>query len=239
MRAGKSLLRRLAARLPVSPRTLGILRHELRAAQAAVFNALSPSWHLKTWHLRRQRGLSVNLGSGGRGLAGWINADIRWHRDTDLRLDIRRRLPFATGSVRRLFAEHTIEHLDFRHDIPRVFAEFYRILEPGGTLRIIVPDGGRFLHAYASNGREAWIALGWDPSALPDDIHTPMHVINHIFHQDGEHLFAYDFETLDFALKRAGFATVVRQAFRVSRDPALAIDRENHRPYSLYVEAVR
>ena len=66
-----------------------------------------------------------------------------------------------------------------------------------------------------------------------------MHVINHVFHQGGEHLFAYDFETLAWALQQAGFSTVNQMSYRTSRDPKLAIDQDNHAPYSLYVEAVK
>ena len=87
--------------------------------------------------------------------------------------------------------------------------------------------------------KDLWRKLGWNVDRLPDDIYTPMHVINHIFHQGGEHLFAYDFETLKWALNRAGFPTVLRQSFGTSIDSELAIDRENHRPYSLYVDAVK
>ncbi len=235
----RSLGRILIPMLPVNRRTFDILRHELRAARAALMNRISPAYHFKRRRLRRQKGLSVNIGSGGKGRKGWINVDVEWHKDTDFRLDIRRRLPFATGSVKRILAEHVVEHVDFRHDVPPIFAEFHRILEPGGTARVIVPDAERFLRAYASGNSEDWRALGWNPAALPEDIHTPMHIVNHIFHQSGEHLFAYDFATLEFAFKRAGFETVLRQAFRGSRDPELAIDQENHRPYSLYVEAVR
>jgi predicted SAM-dependent methyltransferase len=228
----------LIPRLPVNRRTFDILRHELRAMRATVINSLNPGYYARVRRLRRQTGLSVNLGSGGKGQDGWVNIDICWHKDTTLRLDVRRRLPFATGSVRRLLAEHVVEHMDFKHDIPLVFAEFRRILEPHGTVRIIVPDAGRYLQAYASGDEKEWRSLGWDLNALPDDLVTPMHLINHVFHQGGEHLFGYDYATLEYALRNAGFQTVIKQQFGVSRDPLLAIDQANHRPYSLYVEAV-
>ena len=147
--------------------------------------------------------------------------------------------PSLADSARRIFAEHIVEHLDFREDIPRVFQEFYRILAPHGVLRIIVPDAERFLEAYVRKHKCLWRKLGWDIDRLPDDIYTPLHVINHIFHQGGEHLFAYDFETLKWALHQSGFPTVLRQSFGTSIDPELAIDQEIHRPYSLYVDAVK
>jgi hypothetical protein len=81
--------------------------------------------------------------------------------------------------------------------------------------------------------------LGWKLDELPADIHTPIHIVNHVFHQGGEHFFGWDFETMDWALRQAGFGIVVRRGFRVSSDPALAIDQANHAPYSLYAEAVK
>ena len=225
--------------LPVNRRTFDILRHEAQAWQTRVANTFSPAHQSVIRRLRRQRGLSLNIGSGGRGLPDWVNVELRRHRDTTLCLDIRRALPLANGSVRRILAEHVIEHVDFRSDLPAMLVEFYRVLEPGGRLRIVVPDGERFLMAYASRDAAMWRELGWDESHLPEDIFTPMHVVNHIFHQGGEHLFAYDFETLALVLRKAGFSMVKRQTFRISDDPELAIDQENHAPYSLYVEGMK
>ena len=185
------------------------------------------------------KGLSVNFGSGGRGYANWINTDIGSHADTYFRIDIRRPLPFAARSVKRVFAEHVLEHIDFRHDVPKFLSNVHKILEPNGVLRIIVPDGELFLEAYVMKDKNKWMKLGWDLNRMPQDIYTPMHIVNHVFHQEGEHHFAYDFETLKYALERAGFQKVLKQKFKVSLDRELAIDQENHRPYSLYVEAIK
>jgi predicted SAM-dependent methyltransferase len=230
----------LIPRLPVNRRTLNILRFEAGCLWQRLVNALNPAYHAKVHALQSKRDLSVNLGSGGRGLPGWINIDARTgHADQTIAFDVRRRLPFADGSVTRLFAEHVIEHLDFRGDIPGVLSEFHRILRPGGVARIIVPDAERFLKAYAQRSRDGFAALGWDLDQLPHDIYTPMHIVNHTFHQGGEHQFGWDFETLQWALRQAGFAEIERKAYQVSRDPELAIDQPNHAAYSLYVEATR
>lgn len=223
--------------LPFSRRTFDILRHELQSWRTRTANALNPAYHWRVAKLKRQRGLSINLGSGGRGLPGWINVELVQMRDTVLCLDIRRPLPLADCSASRIFAEHVVEHVDFRNDIPLIFRDWWRVLEVGGIARVVVPDAARFVAAYVAADRDLWRSLGWDPLDLPSDIHTPMHVINHIFHQGGEHFFAYDFETLAWALKQAGFADVQEKSYRQSGDPQLAIDQENHAPYSLYVEA--
>lgn len=227
-------------RLPVSRRAFDILRFESGCLIQRIHNQFSPEYHRKIKVLRGASGHSVNFGSGGRGLPGWINIDVRpHHEDQYICLDLRRCLPFSDSSVRRILAEHVIEHLDFRDDIPGVFREFHRILAPGGTVRVIVPDAERYMSAYVHRSRAEFETLGWKLDELPADIHTPIHIVNHVFHQGGEHFFGWDFETMDWALRQAGFGTVSRQSFRVSSDPDLAIDQENHAPYSLYVEAVK
>src|SRR5580704_9071605 len=118
----------LIPRLPVNRRTFDILRFELGCLTQRLYNAVNPRYHAKLRALKTREGVSVNLGSGGKGLNGWINIDARPFRDTYIAYDIRRLLPFSAGQVIRIMAEHVVEHLDFREDIPQVFSEFYRIL---------------------------------------------------------------------------------------------------------------
>lgn len=234
-RIGKHII----PRLPINRRTFDVLRFEVDCLKTRALNILNPSMRAKIRSLRARRELSVNLGSGGTGRPDWINTDARWHADVFMRLDIRSHLPFSDASVRRLLAEHVVEHIDFNHDVPRLFAEIRRVLMPGGVVRIIVPDAERYLRAYTAGNNGQWQALGWDLDHMPDDILTPMHAINHIFHQGGEHLFAYDYETMQLALQRAGFNKVMRQSYGVSVDPELAIDQPKHARYSLYVDAIK
>ena len=225
--------------LPINRRTFDILRYELLALGTRALNVVNPSHREKICELRKRKDLSVNVGSGGKGLPGWVNIELHRHHDTTLQLDIRHPLPLADNSVARILAEHVVEHIDFRQDIPRVLSDWHRILRPDGVLRIIVPDIKRMIEAYVSGDKARWLELGWDLEAMPGDIHTPMHILNHTFNQDSEHLFAYDFETLALVLRRAGFETIERMSYRRSRDPQLAIDQQYHAPYSLYVEAVK
>ncbi|MDI1335066.1 MAG: methyltransferase domain-containing protein [Lacunisphaera sp.] len=227
------------AHLPVSRRTFDLLRFEFRIARQRWLNALLPWRRLKIARLRSLRGVSLNVGSGGRGRADWINLDVSpRHADITCTHDLRRPLPLADGSVRRVFAEHVIEHLDFHDDVPRVLVEFRRVLEPGGAVRIIVPDTERFIAAYGEAGPAPWIRLGFT-GGLPAGMENPIEMLNHVFHQGGEHCFGWDFAAMRTALLKAGFVSVTRQAFGRSVDPALAIDQENHAPYSLYVDAVK
>jgi predicted SAM-dependent methyltransferase len=226
----------IARRLPISPGLLSRLRFEADACVCRARNSLSPAYRAKVRRIRAEKELNLNVGSGGRGLPGWLNTDAIAHpSDQTFSCDIRRRLPMTDGSVARIFAEHVIEHIDFRHELPAVLREFRRVLKPGGWIRIIVPDGRRFAEAYLTNDPMLWSSLGF--KALPADMPTPMAMLNHVFHQGGEHHFAYDFETMAWVLKSEGFADIRQRAFGESSDPILAIDRREHACYSLYVEA--
>jgi SAM-dependent methyltransferase len=156
--------------LPVNRRCFDILRHEMRAWQTWTANFLNPAFRTKVERLRASRGLSVNVGSGGRGLPGWVNIELIRMRNTTFCFDIRRPLPLADASVVRMLAEHVVEHIDFRSNIPAVFQDWHRILQPGGILRIIVPDARRFLQAYVAGEQCKWQELGWDIDKLPSDI---------------------------------------------------------------------
>jgi predicted SAM-dependent methyltransferase len=227
----------IARLLGLNWRTVRRLRFEAAAARARIGNAVSPRYYLRRRNLRGKRGLNVNIGSGGRGFDGWINLDLGGHEDILFPWDIRRGFPFADGQVARLFAEHVIEHIEFREDLPNVLASILRVLQPGGRVRIVVPDCERYLDAYLARDAAKWSALGLPK--LPHDMPTHMAMVNHVFHQEGEHFFGYDFETLAYVLRSAGFAEVRRQAFEVSEDALLCLDRPEHAPYSLYVEAVK
>lgn len=84
---------------------------------------------------------------------------------------------------------------------------------------------------------------GFRELAVPDpfsaDLPTRMDVINHLFHQWGEHRWAYDFETLTLRLRTAWFDGIEQTGYRRSILPALAQDRDVHAPYSLQVDAVK
>lgn len=235
--AKQEIGRLIIPRVPLSQRSFRILRFELNALATRALSSISPQRRMKLQRLRQKRRVNLNLGSGGRGRTGWVNIDVmRHHDDTTFAHDIRKRLPLANGQVARIFAEHVIEHIPFRDGtVKRVMEEFYRVLEPGGMVRVIVPDTERWIEAYATGDVDKWAALGMEE--LPDDMPTRMAMINHVFHQDGEHRFAYDFETLEYVMEEGGFEEVEKMEYGRSEDPELCLDREIHAPYSMYVES--
>jgi predicted SAM-dependent methyltransferase len=47
---------------------------------------------------------------------------------------------FANNSVTEVYASHIIEHLGYQTELEKAIAEIYRVLIPGGTFKISVPD---------------------------------------------------------------------------------------------------
>lgn len=53
--------------------------------------------------------------------------------------DLRDPIPLADGSVSRILTEHFVEHIKLE-EISRLLIECYRLLKPGGHMRIACPD---------------------------------------------------------------------------------------------------
>jgi predicted SAM-dependent methyltransferase len=225
-------------RLPVTRFLFDQLRFEVNAWLTRALNALLPQRRRRLRAIRDGRHLLVNVACGPQVLDAFVNLDLLPAAPDVIAWDCRRRLPLADASATGIRAEQFIEHLETREELPAFLQDCWRALEPGGVLRVIVPDAERYLHAYCRSDLSGFRDLQV-PDPFPADLPTRMDVINHVFHQWHEHRWAYDFETLTHRLNRAGFARVERSSYGVSRCPPLAADRDVHAPYSLYVEAVR
>lgn len=244
---GTMVLRRLKQRLgrfifrhmPITRHLFNHLRWELRAVWVRVNSKFNPWQIYRIKKICSKTGLSVDIACSGTGRQGWVNVDLLAHKNLTLRYDCRRGLPFKDSSVERIRCEHFLEHLDYAQEAPYFLASCFRVLKQGGVLRIIVPDAERFLRAYQSASPADWSALGWDLNNLPEGFKTQMNIINHVFRQQEEHSYAYDFKTLLLLLRQAGFSRVEKSEFGVSLDPMLVFDQPVHRLYSLYVDAVK
>lgn len=204
-------------------------------------NRVSEPFH--AWQARRRTfrnlaalppgGLCVNLGCGPSPLEGWVNVDIARGPRVDVVWDLRRGLPFADGSCAAIFGEHVIEHLS-REDAERLVGECRRALQAGGVLRLSTPDAGRYLRSYAGDGE-----FLRHPS-FPEAVEAPIDRVNQMMREGGQHLWAYDCESLLSLLRRVGFASAVERQFGVSGHPRMQnIDSEARAFESLYVEAFK
>ena len=98
--------------------------------------------------------IRVQLGPGQRNyLDDWINVDANMFTGRcDVWTDISRRLPFRDSSVDAVYSHHVIEHLP---DLWGHFRELFRILKPGGVMRVGGPNGDAAMREYVA-GNTAW-----------------------------------------------------------------------------------
>lgn len=182
---------------------------------------------------RRPGEIRIHAGSGGHYVEGWVNVDWSPGPPVDLVADLGRSLPFRSGAARYIHCEDFIEHLD-RPAGDAFLGECYRVLEPGGVLRILTPD----LRAIVEQ-----VYLGRDPRHLrwcdtyleADD---PCEALNMHMRMNGDHRFLFDEEHLASSLRKAGFEPR-RVRFNASREPALRFLDLRDFGLSLYVEGVK
>lgn len=185
---------------------------------------------LEGWRAKRLAAtgpLLLHLGSGPERKAGWVNIDLVGD-PVDLSWNLARPLPFQDGVVDGIFHEHLLEHLPLA--VGTAFTrECARVLRPGGTLRIGVPDIGALIADYASGKGELLARKPGRPTALL--------ALQEMFYWH-RHCTMYDFETLDVLVRWAGFKPASRSEWGRSAAFDPAPDSERRRVNTLYIEAV-
>jgi predicted SAM-dependent methyltransferase len=213
-------------------------RNELHFFKLRIFSAFSKR------KFRNTRNAKLNIGAGPKGKPGWINIDAYKIPGINCVCDCRTSLPFPDNSASLIFCEHFVEHLDYTEEIPYFISECHRVLEKGGIIRIIVPDIELYLRGYIENDWETLkkvrpLENERTDSWIKCEYANKMELINMLFRQGIEHKYAYDYEAMEYVLKRFGFKNICRQSYGNSLNPALAIDSPERRTESLYVEAVK
>lgn len=91
----------------------------------------------------------INLACGAVFITGdgWINLDYSTPNPAVQRADSLARLPLSDDSAGLVYSSHFLEHIP-RGQVPGFLAECWRILAPGGVLRLVLPDLDNLCRAY-------------------------------------------------------------------------------------------
>ncbi len=185
--------------------------------------------------------LQLNLGSGVMRRDGWINLDMH-PRDGILTMRLPQGLKrFRSDCVRYIYTSHFLEHISYPDEARELTRESYRILQPGGVIRIIVPGIEKIIRAYAEDD-QAFFEI--QATLHPEWCTTKLDHLMYALQQDGEHKYGYDFETMHKILSEAGFSNIYKSDYNQSEFENMNIDnrnlRDNHGRYlSLFVEAIK
>lgn len=231
--------------------SLAALLSELKMpGQIKIENIIRDYW----WHFgavitleeKKPKVSCLNLGSFVDTISGdhWRNIDILPLRGripaavNFLQADLSQGLPmYASNSVDVIRASHLIEHLPLE-SAKALLCDCYRVLKPGGVLRIAVPDLEIMIKKYRAGEMEYF------------NVDQPLEFVlaptagekfsRLMFSGDYAHRAVYDFGMLEIFLRQAGFATVVRSAPGFSHSEVMQQEtKDQHPEISLYVEAVK
>ena len=202
-------------------------------------------------------GPKINLGSWAHAPESWINIDGSWNAwlsqrprlrrvaeavgvlpdwasDTEwppniVVHDLRKPLPFPDGFAAAIYGSHVLEHL-YLDEAERLLAECFRVLRPGGILRLVVPDlravvdeylGERPFADSEQKAAELSRADRMNERLGLRDRHAPQgnpayrtYAALKDFHS---HKWMYDAESLTARFEAAGFGDVREQGYLESR----------------------
>ena len=142
--------------------------------------------------------IKLNVG-GWEAAEGWTILDIKPGPHVDHVGDVRDLSFLAPESCSEVYASHVLEHLGYQQEIPNVLREFYRILKPGGRLRISVPD------------LETLCELFLEPQLKPREKFEVMRMMfGGQMDPYDRHLTGLSFQILGDFLHEAGFVQIIR-----------------------------
>ena len=160
---------------------------------------------------------ALEIGPGVSRLNSFETLNIIDGKEVDYITDISQKLPFADNTFDLIYASHVIEHVPWFLQ-KQLFIELHRVIKPGGSLEIWVPDFGKILevaNAYIQKGENNTDKDGW--YRFNDDKDVLTWVNGRIFtYGDGTanpmsfnwHRCVFTFGYLKQLLSNAGFVTI-------------------------------
>lgn len=171
-----------------------------------------------TAYLKQSEKPMLNIGTGVNVLEGWLNTDLYPQRPEVVYLDASIRFPFDDNTFEHIYSEHIFEHLFFE-DSCTMLSQCYRVLKPGGVMRLALPHIG-FLQGLYENPEEkvnqAYIEFAKQyfipeqTKVVGDSAHYNIYVINN-FYRNWGHQVIHSFETLKELVEKFKFEHVERK----------------------------
>lgn len=157
----------------------------------------------------------IQLGCGGNFLDGWLDTDTTLYSPKAIYMDLTQPFPIGDSTFDRVYSEHVIEHIPYWSGMS-MLQESFRILKPGGRIRISCPDFQFLIDLYL-NPTDLSKQYMEDTKPTWAPYVNPIFTINN-FVRDWGHQFIYDESALTVSLLAAGFVNVTKHMVRESND---------------------
>ena len=161
---------------------------------------------------------------------------IKFARENDIRYgDATKGLPLQPESCEVVYSSHMLEHLD-RSGADKFLKEAFRVLRPGGIIRIAVPDLKKQIAQYNDSADadafiEATHLCVSRPNTLAQRIRLLLVGTRH-------HQWMYDGDSLSRLLQKHGFIEIeVLPAGKTNIPEPEPLDLQERSSESVYVEA--
>jgi predicted SAM-dependent methyltransferase len=163
---------------------------------------------------------------------GWVNSDVEPAPGVDAVADIRTGLPFPKDYFDYVVSIHALPELPYP-DLDRALTELRRVLKPGGTLRLGLPDLEIALRALQTGDLDYFL--------IGDEIVrtlTGKMIVQLTWFGRSRSLFTFEF--IRELLERNGFHDCRRCEYRhtASVHPGI-VELDNRQLESMFVEAVK
>ncbi len=170
----------------------------------------------------------LQVGSSISNLEDWLASDLIPTTSNCIMLDATKKFPFSDNTFDYIYSEHMIEHITW-DDGQKMLLESFRILKPGGKIRIATPNMSTFVGFYTgktTKTSEKYIEWITEKYIKGIDMYKPAFVLNNLF-KNWNHQFIYDQELLGLALQKSGFKDIKTVSYGCSDDVNLQ-DLEHH-----------
>lgn len=162
---------------------------------------------------------------------GWINSDIAAFPGVDVVADVLQGLPFPDHEFDVIVSIHVLPEIPYRQ-LDAALRELRRILKPGGTLRLSLPDMDKAIRAYLERDVDYFFLI---PDEQVQCLSGKM-IVQLLWHGVSRSMFTAEF--IQELLARNGFVDIRHCGFRETKSQRQGItDLDDRELESLFVEA--